>query len=66
MTEEEKSRSHYSKNELNTFSLEAKAIHALSKERQNASSTGIAHATIQDCLVGLDSDPALRGLELYI
>eukprot|EP00579_Thalassiosira_antarctica_P029698 CAMPEP_0202032340 /NCGR_PEP_ID=MMETSP0905-20130828/65478_1 /ASSEMBLY_ACC=CAM_ASM_000554 /TAXON_ID=420261 /ORGANISM="Thalassiosira antarctica, Strain CCMP982" /LENGTH=144 /DNA_ID=CAMNT_0048596199 /DNA_START=194 /DNA_END=624 /DNA_ORIENTATION=- len=65
MTEEEKSRSYYSKNELKAFSLEVKAICTLSK-KVPASSTCCAHATTGDCIIGLGADPALRGLERYL
>eukprot|EP00579_Thalassiosira_antarctica_P018960 CAMPEP_0201952752 /NCGR_PEP_ID=MMETSP0904-20121228/1395_1 /ASSEMBLY_ACC=CAM_ASM_000553 /TAXON_ID=420261 /ORGANISM="Thalassiosira antarctica, Strain CCMP982" /LENGTH=219 /DNA_ID=CAMNT_0048496517 /DNA_START=188 /DNA_END=845 /DNA_ORIENTATION=+ len=66
MTKEEKSRSYYSKNELEAFSLEVKAIHALSKNLPDASSACGAHATSRDCMIGLEADPALRGLERYL
>jgi len=68
MTEEEKSRSYYSKNELKAFSLEVKAILALSNNLPDASSTCTcgAHATSRDCVIGLEADPALRGLERYV
>ena len=65
-TEEEKSRSHYSKNELKAFSLEVKAIHTLSKKLPDASSTCGVHATSRDCMIGLEADPALRGLDRYL
>jgi len=68
MTKEEKSRSYYSKNELEAFSLEVKAIHALSKKLPDASSACVCgvHATSRDCMIGLEADPDLRGLDRYL
>ena len=66
MAQEEKSRLYYSKEELNTFLLEVKAIHTLSKGLPDPSSTSGAHATTRDCMLALEADPALRGLELYL
>eukprot|EP00579_Thalassiosira_antarctica_P010268 CAMPEP_0201913986 /NCGR_PEP_ID=MMETSP0903-20130614/4294_1 /ASSEMBLY_ACC=CAM_ASM_000552 /TAXON_ID=420261 /ORGANISM="Thalassiosira antarctica, Strain CCMP982" /LENGTH=206 /DNA_ID=CAMNT_0048449299 /DNA_START=128 /DNA_END=748 /DNA_ORIENTATION=+ len=66
MTKEEKSRSFYSRNELKAFSLEVKAIHTLSKILPDASSTCGTHATPRDCMIGLEANPALRGLERYL
>ena len=66
MTKDEKSRSFYSKNELKAFSLEVKAVHTLSKILPDASSTCGTHSTPRDCMIGLEADPALRGLERYL
>mmetsp|Transcript_41109 Transcript_41109/g.86365 ORF Transcript_41109/g.86365 Transcript_41109/m.86365 type:complete len:217 (-) Transcript_41109:54-704(-) len=57
-TDEEKSRSHYSKSEMNAMSLEAK--------RMCTSCKCGAHATLQECVHGLNADPAIRGLERYM
>ena len=67
MQEQDKSRLYYSKDELKVLTLEAKAIHALSKEQlpDESSPCGV-HAARQDCMLGLEADPALRGLELYL
>jgi len=66
MTREEKSRSYYTKAELNTFSLEAEAIRTLSTDLSYQSFTCTQHALQEDYLLGLEADPALRGLELYL
>lgn len=65
-TQEDKSRLHYSKDEMDAFSLEVKAIRTLSKDLPAASSPCSAHATRKDCVLRLEADPALRGLELYL
>eukprot|EP00580_Thalassiosira_gravida_P015546 CAMPEP_0201660498 /NCGR_PEP_ID=MMETSP0494-20130426/3138_1 /ASSEMBLY_ACC=CAM_ASM_000839 /TAXON_ID=420259 /ORGANISM="Thalassiosira gravida, Strain GMp14c1" /LENGTH=219 /DNA_ID=CAMNT_0048138395 /DNA_START=14 /DNA_END=673 /DNA_ORIENTATION=- len=65
MTEGERSRSYYNMNEMKMFSLEAKAI-ILSKELPNVHSDCKAYTTVQDSLVRLEADPALRGLEKYL
>eukprot|EP00585_Thalassiosira_rotula_P012348 CAMPEP_0196131668 /NCGR_PEP_ID=MMETSP0910-20130528/1570_1 /TAXON_ID=49265 /ORGANISM="Thalassiosira rotula, Strain GSO102" /LENGTH=248 /DNA_ID=CAMNT_0041391153 /DNA_START=30 /DNA_END=776 /DNA_ORIENTATION=- len=73
MTQEEKSKSFYNRQEFNTFSLEAKAAYTASKEQSNKTPSShdrdgdsAHHVTSQDCVVGLKADPTLRGLELYI
>jgi len=59
MTEEEKSHAYYSKSEL-------KAISLCKEQPPHASSACGAHAMTQDCVIGLEADPALRGLERYL
>lgn len=66
MQSEDKSRLYYSKDELKTLSLEIKAIHTLSKELSSSSQPCGVHSTRKGCIVGLEADPALRGLELYL
>eukprot|EP00581_Thalassiosira_minuscula_P012422 CAMPEP_0183725568 /NCGR_PEP_ID=MMETSP0737-20130205/20758_1 /TAXON_ID=385413 /ORGANISM="Thalassiosira miniscula, Strain CCMP1093" /LENGTH=244 /DNA_ID=CAMNT_0025956591 /DNA_START=213 /DNA_END=947 /DNA_ORIENTATION=- len=61
MTKDEKSRSHYSKIELKTFSLKVKAIHALSEGLP----CGV-HTTDKDCMIAVEANTRLRGLELYL
>mmetsp|Transcript_21621 Transcript_21621/g.35142 ORF Transcript_21621/g.35142 Transcript_21621/m.35142 type:complete len:222 (+) Transcript_21621:91-756(+) len=65
MTEEERSRSYYSNNEMKMFSHKASAI-ILSKELPDVHSDCEAYTTAQDSLVRLEADPALRGLEKYM
>jgi hypothetical protein len=66
LTPEEHSRAHYSKDEMAAFSLEVKAIHTLSKQLPGTLSACGVHASEQDCVVGLEADPALRGIEHYL
>ncbi|KAL7542944.1 hypothetical protein ACHAWF_007278 [Thalassiosira exigua] len=68
LTQGEKFRSFYSKDELDSFSLEARLIQAASKElyAPACAVTCGAHATTQACAAGLEADPSLRGLELYL
>ena len=65
LTPEEHSRAHYSKDEMAAFSLEVKAIHTPSKQLPDLSSCGV-HESEQDCMVGLQADPDLRGIEHYV
>ena len=60
LTKTEKFNSFYSKDELNAFSLEVRAIRA---EMLSAVGT---HATELDCMFGLEAEPTLRGLELHL
>eukprot|EP00580_Thalassiosira_gravida_P021266 CAMPEP_0201678494 /NCGR_PEP_ID=MMETSP0494-20130426/46380_1 /ASSEMBLY_ACC=CAM_ASM_000839 /TAXON_ID=420259 /ORGANISM="Thalassiosira gravida, Strain GMp14c1" /LENGTH=190 /DNA_ID=CAMNT_0048161687 /DNA_START=282 /DNA_END=851 /DNA_ORIENTATION=- len=68
MTEEEKSKLYYSKNELNVSSHELKEKHnILSQEQlQHSSSNNSAQETALECNIGLEADPSLRGLERYL
>jgi len=59
MTKEEKARSYYTKTEMKAFSSEVKTM-------MQSSSTCGAHASSAACVVGLESDPSLRGLEQYL
>lgn len=61
LTPEEHSRSHYSRDEMDAFSLEVKAI-----SRTTLSDCCSVHACEGDCLVGLEADPALRGIAHYL
>ena len=64
LTPEEHSRSHYSKDEMAAFSLEVKK--AVSRTPSTQSACCIVHACEGDCLVGLEADPALRGIAHYL
>ncbi len=66
MSEVEKSRSYYSKEELNSFPLKVKA--AQTRELTETSSAFGAHheITTQDGIVRMEADPPLRGLELKL
>eukprot|EP00585_Thalassiosira_rotula_P006282 CAMPEP_0196149092 /NCGR_PEP_ID=MMETSP0910-20130528/29102_1 /TAXON_ID=49265 /ORGANISM="Thalassiosira rotula, Strain GSO102" /LENGTH=197 /DNA_ID=CAMNT_0041411949 /DNA_START=109 /DNA_END=698 /DNA_ORIENTATION=+ len=67
MTLEEKSRSYYSKEELNTLHHEVNAIHNAFKHFPDESSPcGVHMTTAQGCMIGLEADTALRGLERYL
>jgi hypothetical protein len=65
--EEDKSRLYYSRGELASITREVKAIIQLSKLPQVAGSVpnGI-RSGIHNCIVDLQADFALRGLELYL
>ena len=65
-TREDKLRLYYSTDELDAFSVEAKASRTLTKDIPSPSTACSARVTKRDCLVGLNADPALRGLELYL
>ena len=66
MTEEERSRSYYSKKELEIFALEPKVAKTLSQELPGKPPTCSVHTKSESCFVGLEISPALRGLELYV
>ena len=64
LTPEEHSRSHYSKDEMAAFSLEVKKAVSCTPSVQSACC--VVHACEGDCLVGLEADPALRGIGHYL
>ena len=64
LSPEEHSRSHYSKDEMDAFSLDVKK--AVSRTPSTQSACCIVHACEGDCLVGLEADPALRGIAHYL
>jgi len=70
MSQLEKSRSYYSKEELNGFPLEINAIRTklFKKKLAVASLNSGVHfnVTSRDYMVGQEDDPALRGLELKL
>jgi hypothetical protein len=70
MTKEEKSRLYYSKEELNIFSLEAKAICTLSQDLPGKRNSGTLFEATDSCTIGSnergDEVDSLRGLELLV
>jgi len=65
-TREAKLRLYYSTDELNAFSVEAKASRTLTNDVDSLSSSCSVNTMKRDCVVGLSPDPPLRGLELYL
>ena len=65
-SQEEKSNLYYSAVEMKSFSQEVKDIHQERKQMVCDDSPCGVHATKQECMVGLEADPALRGLGLHL